>query len=206
VLAEAVVRVEGVGGAFVSACFNAAEALLDLRRARDAVARGDHEAAARAWARAREPLAHPERDGTAEFPRRLPLHILDVALRDAEPELGALHRAGASTTVLTVGPGAAWFAVDDGERVHLKRRASLRRILAALVERHQRAPDDGLTRDELREAGWPGEVLRPDSAAKRVYVALWTLRRLGLRSVLVTNEVGYALSGEVSVVVGGAGR
>jgi hypothetical protein len=47
--------------------------------------------------------------------------------------------------------------------------------------------------DALLQAGWPGERVVPSAGANRVYVALTTLRKLGLRHFLLSRDDGYLL-------------
>jgi len=54
------------------------------------------------------------------------------------------------------------------------------------------------------EAGWPGERIAPKAAADRVYAAVGALRKLGLGSVLVRLDGGYALSPEVPIALASA--
>lgn len=91
-----------------------------------------------------------------------------------------------------------WFSVDDGARVDLSRRGALRKILVALCERRARE-GSGASVEALAEAGWPGERMLVEAAATRVRVAIATLRRLGLRSALVTRDDGYHLATELRV-------
>jgi hypothetical protein len=83
-------------------------------------------------------------------------------------------------------PGATTF-------VDLSTRAPLRRILELLVRARREAPTEAVAVDEVIREGWPGEQIRPDAALNRARVALATLRKLGLRSVLLTVEGGYLL-------------
>ena len=53
--------------------------------------------------------------------------------------------------------------------------------------------------DALQSAGWPGERMHPEAASNRVYVAITTLRKLGLKPVLVRRDDGYLLDPEVTV-------
>jgi tetratricopeptide (TPR) repeat protein len=71
-----------------------------------------------------------------------------------------------------------WFVRPDGKRVSLLKRRPLMRIAAALARR----ADDGLglTTIEVLRAGWPGEAPQGRSGLQRVYVAINTLRKLGL--------------------------
>jgi len=54
----------------------------------------------------------------------------------------------------------------------------------------------------LLEKGWPGERVHPEAGADRVYMALSTLRKLGLREVLVSRDDGYLLDPRVPVTRG----
>jgi hypothetical protein len=91
---------------------------------------------------------------------------------------------------LTLGPAATWFRVASEPRVDLSRRKPLRLIL----DRLSRADDKtNLAWDELLEAGWPGERMRADAGAHRVRVAVSTLRKMGLRDVLRTEDTGYRI-------------
>jgi hypothetical protein len=46
---------------------------------------------------------------------------------------------------------------------------------------------------ELQEAGWPGERMHPDSGRTRVYVAIYTLRKMGLADVITRHDDGYVI-------------
>ena len=76
----------------------------------------------------------------------------------------------------------------DGERVDLSRSPLQARVLAGLAR--AQAP---LTTAELVAIGWPGERIRPDSAANRLYVVLNALRKLGLREWITRSGGGYVL-------------
>ena len=94
--------------------------------------------------------------------------------------------------------GAA--AAGEGEGVDLTRRRALRGILRALVD-HKTDPSRApLGLDEVLEAGWPGEKMSPESGARRVYVTINRLRKLGLGELLLTTGDGYALAPRVDVV------
>lgn len=84
--------------------------------------------------------------------------------------------------------------------VSLLRRANLRRIVVALVEQAERAPGVALTRDQLLAAAWPGERMRTDSGAFRVYTSIRRLRALGLGHALVTRDDGYLIDPAVRIV------
>jgi predicted ATPase len=122
---------------------------------------------------------------------------------DPRYALRLLERRGvARGPALVVRAGAAAFRLPGAAAdVDLARRLPLRRILAALASRRRDAPGEGLALDDVLAIGWPGEQVGYAAAVNRVHVALTTLRKLGLRGVLVTGEHGYALSPAVPVVI-----
>jgi hypothetical protein len=93
---------------------------------------------------------------------------------------------------MMLGPDGRWFELDGGPRVDLSRRSAPRKFLLALVA-DSIGPSAGLSLDDLIEAGWPGESLVRSAASARVYVAISTLRKLGLESVLTRVEGRYQL-------------
>ncbi|WP_437312505.1 hypothetical protein [Sorangium sp. So ce385] len=93
---------------------------------------------------------------------------------------------------LVLGCEVRWIAAKDGEKHTLGH--ALSRIVTALVDRHDEAPDASLSLQDLFEAGWPGERPVAGAGANRVYVALTQLRRMGLREVIERNEHGYRLA------------
>jgi hypothetical protein len=72
--------------------------------------------------------------------------------------------------------------------------------LEALVKAH-RGEGNPLGVPALAEAGWPGERILVEAAATRVRVAIATLRKLGLREVLLTRDEGYLIDPEVDLRV-----
>jgi hypothetical protein len=95
---------------------------------------------------------------------------------------------------LAVGPHCLWFSIDSGARKVLAKRATLRTMFDALVQRRVSAPGATVTIWELAEASWPGERTDPLAVPNRVYVTLNRLRDLGLRDVLERTDGGYRLS------------
>lgn len=93
------------------------------------------------------------------------------------------------------------FRLPAAGDVDLSRRAPLARIVHALTLRRIEAPGEPLRLEDLLAAGWPGERVRYDAGANRVYVALAELRKLGLRDWMVTDEAGYRLSTTRRVVL-----
>jgi predicted ATPase len=115
-----------------------------------------------------------------------------------------LHQAidacsNATSTVLIVGPNADHVSLGDQPRIDLARRTSLRRIVSALIEHHRTNPSHALGHDALIAHGWPGERLLQDAAGTRLRVAIATLRRLGLRDLIVTRDDGYLIDPKTRV-------
>ncbi len=113
---------------------------------------------------------------------RFALRILGRALGRTEP-----------VAVLVVERDGRAFTTRAGSRVDLGRRSALRRLLWALARAHGERRGRALGAAELFGIGWPGQNIQPDSAATRVRVAIATLRKLGLRDILLTAEDGYLL-------------
>jgi hypothetical protein len=80
-------------------------------------------------------------------------------------------------------------------------RRALRRILSALIDQHRRRPGVAISVSELVAAGWPGESLIFEAAANRVYVALSSLRKLGLDPVIERCDGGWRLAPGTAVRV-----
>lgn len=77
--------------------------------------------------------------------------------------------------------------------IDLRRRGPLRRIVLALAQQQHREPGKALSVTDMFAAGWPEQKVSPRAAAARVYTAMYTLRRMGLRSVLIRRDDGYVL-------------
>jgi len=110
-----------------------------------------------------------------------------LGIASEEPDAVVVDRAG------------RWFRAPRGPRVDLPRRRALRLLLSRLAEARLDAPDRALGVDEVFAAGWPGERAHPESVTSRVYVAIATLRKLGLRSVLLRRDDGYLLDPRIAL-------
>jgi predicted ATPase len=109
------------------------------------------------------------------------------------------HLVPAPRHALVVAPEGRSFCWADGAAVDLARHPALARILWSLVTERLAHPGAPLALEAVVGAGWPGERLRPTSAASRAYVALSTLRKRGLRAILLRGETGYYLDPHVDV-------
>jgi pSer/pThr/pTyr-binding forkhead associated (FHA) protein len=104
-----------------------------------------------------------------------------------------------SPNALAVAADGTWFRPPGAPRVSLVRRENLTRLLRTLLEARRDQAGRALTTDTLFAAGWPGERIQGPSAAGRVYVALTSLRNLGLRDFLVRSEGGYLLDAGANI-------
>lgn len=85
------------------------------------------------------------------------------------------------------------FHTPAGKDVDLTTRRAMRLLLKALADHRDDAPNCALTLQQLVDAGWPGERTMPEAAAGRVYTSVATLRRMGLRKLLIRRDDGYLL-------------
>ncbi len=115
--------------------------------------------------------------------------------------LRALFAEARETPPLFVAHDGSFFRSPDApEQVSLARRKALRAIVSALVEARLARPGVPLSVEALVGAGWPGERVLATAGAERVYAAVATLRRLGLRGFLVQQGEGYLLRADRPVV------
>jgi predicted ATPase len=126
---------------------------------------------------------------------RLSLRCLEAALSRG----ASRPRPEADPRALVVGGEGRWFRPPHAEPVDLERRRPLRLMLERLVGHRLDRPGEALPWEGLLEAGWPGERVILSAGAHRVRVAVSTLRKLGLRTVLLTVGDGYMLDPAVPV-------
>ncbi len=100
---------------------------------------------------------------------------------------------------LVIAAGAEWFQIGGRPPVVIETRIPLRRLLLALGRMKRESPGAVLPVTSAFEAGWPGERATPTAAAMRVYTAVHSLRRLGLRGLLVRRRRGYVLDIDVHI-------
>lgn len=100
---------------------------------------------------------------------------------------------------LRIGADGSWIAPPGRTTPTRLPRRSMRKILLALCHRRASFPGEPMTIDELVEAAWPGERMRPCSAKNRVYVSIALLRRLGLGHVVVSDRSGYWIASDVAI-------
>ncbi len=160
--------------------------------------RGQREGASRPFAallgRARREdvrLDGPLAEGESPCDRRFVADLLAAS--------SAVHPVAAPGVRLTLPQTGDAFRLGDGPVIGLGRRRAAKRVLVHLASRHEANPGGCSDAFELFEAGWPGETIRPDSAAHRVYVTLSVLRKLGLQEVIVTTDDGYRLANGLAI-------
>jgi tetratricopeptide (TPR) repeat protein len=168
---------------------------VDLARARQAESEGVIELGSKLRDEVREQIASLPVETTDDV--RIAARMLSRALTtppkhpDPKPIVGAL----------TVSVDASNVWLPTTARVSLEKRKPVRLLLLRLIDEHEKSPGHPLTVDDLLSAGWPGERVIRDAGASRVYVALGTLRKLGLRDVILSRDGGYLLDPQVKIVV-----
>ena len=100
---------------------------------------------------------------------------------------------------LVIEPYGLWFRVHGGPEVHLDRWPTLQKILRRLAIEHAHRPGEPVSLRALIEAGWPDQRMGARAGATRIHTAIYTLRRMGLRELLVRAPGGgYLLVTEAS--------
>jgi predicted ATPase len=167
---------------------------LDLAIARDSAPDGEDRGAHRVRAERRLSAGATWAERSDDV--RIALRWLGRALEKVSAEHLYAREA------LVVASDGAWFRVPLGWRTDIGTRQHERALLQALVRARLEEPSRALTRAELLSAGWPGERIQPARAgANRVYVAVATLRELGLRGLLQSTDDGYMLDPNVPLLV-----
>ena len=166
-----------------------------LARARRAARSGDHETAVDLRAEAMN-VVEKIADAAASDDVRVALRVLRRELGRPIPGGGPTSARGA----LVVADEAREVRVPSGIVISLAQRRAPRLILARLLEEREKKPGAVLGVEELLDAGWPGERVLAEAGASRVYVALGTLRKLGLRDVLLSRDGGYLLDPRIAIV------
>jgi len=139
--------------------------------------------------------------------------VIECACIDAEPgralplspsvrarlERGTPALPGEARPRLQVAADGSWFGLAGQPRVEIAHRKPLTRLVRALVDQRLSHPGQPLGPRELLALGWPDEQVVERAGANRVYVALTTLRKLGLRELLRRDEHGYLLAPELEL-------
>lgn len=88
-----------------------------------------------------------------------------------------------------------------GHRTSIATRKSLKAVLSALVAQSSNNAQTSLPVSALVALGWPGERVLPRAGASRVYVAITTLRQLGLDPFIERTPAGYRLDPTQPIVL-----
>ncbi len=204
-LADAELRALRLGDPVTAGVVALSRGFVDVAEAHRAWSRGQVEPAKahveRALARVDEARQRPA-DGplvTRSDDARTVVRLLQAAIDSAVPS-AATPAAPPAGKQLRVAPAAMGFAPPGGAWQDFRRRQPLRRLLLELVEQRRRAPGKSVPAERLIEAAWPGERIAADAAANRLYVALATLRKLGLKEVVLSRDEGYVIDPAVEIV------
>ncbi|MEM1034681.1 MAG: tetratricopeptide repeat protein [Myxococcota bacterium] len=199
---------DGMGATVVAPVAQVCAAHLDLALSRQAEAGGDWTAAVRgrdvARAVSRSVAAEANAGGAHSGDVRAAMSRLRDALREADTRPSSSPPSARMSQPIVVTPEALVvsgsgraFSAPGEEAVDLSTRAAPRRILKALADHRELQPGVALSTEVLQSAGWPGERLLPEAGKSRVYTAVATLRRMGLKRFLIRRDDGYLLDPEV---------
>jgi hypothetical protein len=100
---------------------------------------------------------------------------------------------------LRVGPACSWLELPDGDRIDLSRRPVLHRLAHVLVEARRRRPGVAVTSQDLIGKVWPDDKSKKSAMDNRLWVAISTLRKLGLGGVLRRDAEGYLLDPDLEL-------
>jgi tetratricopeptide (TPR) repeat protein len=101
---------------------------------------------------------------------------------------------------LLIGHNGRWFQRPPEPVVDLSRKRTLGPLLCLLARKHATIPDQPMSVDEIFQSVWTGENVLSKSRKNRVYVAMNTLRKLGLDEFIVTRGAGYLLHPKTKVL------
>jgi tetratricopeptide (TPR) repeat protein len=200
-LAEADLRALRLGDPVTAGVVALARGFLDVAEAHRAWGRGQIEPAKahveRALARVAEARERPAGRPlvSQSDDARTAARLLEQAIAAAVPSV-----APGPGRQLRVAPAALGFAAPGAAWQDFRRRQPLRRLLLELVEQRRRAPGKSVSAERLIEAAWPGERIQAEAATNRLYVALATLRKLGLKDVVLSRDEGYVIDPDVEIV------
>lgn len=121
--------------------------------------------------------------------------LVELFLARAAPPAAPVSYA--QDGVLRVDAEGFYCVLPGGGRIDLQRKPVLRRVLATIAARAVAGAPARLA--DVIAGGWPGEKLLPDAAAHRAYVAVSSLRRLGLRDRLRSRGDGYEFVGPIEL-------
>lgn len=114
-------------------------------------------------------------------------------------------RAQTKALPAPVAVGPTWFQPDGHVPVCLEGRRALCRVYRSLFAMRVEQPGAPVGVAQLLANGWPGERVLARAGANRVYVALSTLRNLGLRGAISRTRQGYLLDPAATSVAVNAG-
>jgi predicted ATPase len=126
--------------------------------------------------------------------RRLVIASVERELADMGPTTSA-----AKGDVLRIIEAKREVIAPDGTALDLEKHPALWRLVEHFAEAHATSPGRAVSVDELITKGWPDERVRADAGARRVYTAISTLRRLGLRAWIVKRDDGYHLAPSIAI-------
>lgn len=177
---------------------------IDLAAALRADLAGDHVAgdAHRAAAKRRlEAAPLPEKtQSDVRIARRVLERALGVSERPPRPT--AVEKTSQVERALVIERTGAWFRPPSGDAVDIAKRTPLRKLLSLLLQERLEHPGRLVSGTDLMKTAWAGSE-DPAAVQNRLRVAIATLRKLGLGTLLFTRSGGYLLDPAWTVLPAG---
>ena len=174
----------------------------DLIGWRDAFARGDVSGATVITKAARGVVRANTGFARRSVMVRRARFLLERACDQADARIGAAASEEAPTEgQLVLEPGAVGLWLPDGRFVDLRRRRLGRRLLTALFDARTSQPGVALDMDAVWTAGWGEDRASETARRNRIYVAVASLRSLGLKHILQSTSDGYRIDPDIPVLV-----
>jgi hypothetical protein len=125
------------------------------------------------------------------------LGLLRPRLKALGDKLGESAPPSSRSPKLEVAVDGCWFQLRGQERISIAHRPILSSVLRVLATEREKRPGAGVNPDDLFSAAWRGERAVRKARFARVYVAISSLRKLGLADVLRRSHDGYLLDANI---------
>jgi len=147
----------------------------------------------------RYPWGGPSHYARSVHVRSLGKRLLQLQDPTFQRRIKAMALASSSDSLLCANDGVE-YRTQDGEWVDLGGKKQLSTLLATLVRR-RRSGGIEMTLEDVIDTLWPGDQADRKSLKNRAYFTLSTLRKTGLKDVLLTTKRRYQLDPSIPLFV-----
>lgn len=137
--------------------------------------------------------------------RELTLRVLYSLLRQQLPEMLnkrleiEMQDPNASALIIDL-QSKAYRPPAQTQWVDMSNRTTPFKLLEVLIMERLNRPGNPLDLDTLCERVWDEEIIMPEAASNRLYVTISTLRREGLKTLILSEQKGYMLCPDVPLL------